>query len=115
MAEEKSLRQKQLEELECVVRVVVDMVDPPGEGAINNGTLLEHLHEALQKISSYLSEATKTYVAHVLGLTKSFWPKCSLSPLTDGIATDCSNEKFVEYLEEVGHVAQKIVENLEQD
>jgi hypothetical protein len=31
------------------------------------------------------------------------------------MATNCSDEKFVEYLEEVGPVAQRIVENLERD
>jgi hypothetical protein len=59
-------------------------------------------------------ETTKTYVAHILGLVKSFWPKGNLSPLADGMAADCSDEKFAEYLKEVGPVAQKIVENLEQ-
>jgi hypothetical protein len=31
------------------------------------------------------------------------------------MAADCSKEKFAEYLEEVGPVAQNIVENLDQD
>jgi hypothetical protein len=36
------------------------MVDPPEEGVVKNRTLLEHLREAPQKISSYLSNTTKT-------------------------------------------------------
>jgi hypothetical protein len=52
--------------------------------------LLERLREALQKIASYLSETTKIYVAHVLGLVKSFWPKADVKPLEDGMAADCS-------------------------
>jgi hypothetical protein len=89
--------------------------DPPEEGVVDNRTLLERLREALQKISSYLTKTTKTYVARVLGLVKSFWPKDNLSPLADGMAVDCSDQKFAEYLKEVGHVVQKLVENLEQD
>jgi phage gp36-like protein len=85
MAKVKELRQKQLEDLEGVARVVVGMVDPPEEGVVDNMTLLECLREAPQKISCYLSETTKTYVAHVLGLIKSFWPKGNLSPLADGM------------------------------
>jgi NADH:ubiquinone oxidoreductase subunit E len=46
------------------------MVDPPEE-VVNNRTLLERLREAT-KDSGYISETTKTYVAHVLGLVKSF-------------------------------------------
>jgi hypothetical protein len=41
MAEEKELMQKQLEELQEVVQVVIDMVDPVGEGVVDNRTLLE--------------------------------------------------------------------------
>jgi hypothetical protein len=44
-AEEKILKQKQLEELESAAQVVVDMVDPPEEGAIDCKTLMEHLRE----------------------------------------------------------------------
>jgi hypothetical protein len=107
MAEEKNLKQKQLEELEGAARVVFDMVDTLEEGATDCRTLLECLREVPQKISGYHSQTTKTYVAHVLGLVKSFWPKVNLSPLVDGMAADCSDEKFAYYLEEVGPVAQK--------
>jgi hypothetical protein len=54
-------------------------------------------------------------VAHALGLVKSFWPKAQMEALADGIAADCSEEKFTEYLQEVKPVDDKIVENLEQD
>jgi chromosome segregation ATPase len=72
VAEEKELRQKQLEDLQEDAQVVINMVDPPEGGVVDNRTLLERLREALQKIASYLSETTKIYVAHVLGLVKSF-------------------------------------------
>lgn len=35
--------------------------------------------------------------------------------LADGMAADCSEEKFIEYLQEVMPVAEKSVESLEQD
>jgi hypothetical protein len=63
----------------------------------------------------FISETTATYVAHVLGLFKSFWPKANLEPLADGMAADCSQERFKEYLREVEPVSQKIVESLEKD
>jgi hypothetical protein len=107
MDEEKELRQKQLDDLEGAAQVVVNMVDPPKEGVVNTRTLLERLREAPQKITSYVSETTRTYVAHVLGLVKLFWPKADVSRLADGVAADCSGERFVEYLQEVEPVAQK--------
>jgi hypothetical protein len=72
MAAEKELKNKELEELKGVAQVVVDMVDPLEEGVINERTLLERLREAPQKISGYSSKTTKTYVAHILGLVKSY-------------------------------------------
>jgi gamma-glutamyl phosphate reductase len=73
MAEEKELKQKQLEDLQEAGQVVVNMVEPLEE-VVDKRTLLECLHEAPQKIVGYVFETTKTYVAHVLGLVKSYWP-----------------------------------------
>jgi hypothetical protein len=47
-----------------------------------------------QKIVSYVSETTRAYIAHVLRLVKSFWPKANVEPLANGMAADCSEEKF---------------------
>jgi hypothetical protein len=46
---------------------------------------------------------------------KSFWPKAQLEVLTQGVAADCSEEQFGEYLLEARPVAKKIVESIEQD
>jgi hypothetical protein len=78
------------------------MVDHPEEGVADNRTVMEHFCEAPQKISSYISETTKTYMARVLGLFKSFWPNANLVSLADGMAADCSKEKFADYIEVVG-------------
>lgn len=94
--------------------VVVNVVDPLKKEVVDNRTLLEHLHEAPQKIWRYISETTRIYMAHVLRLMKYFWPKANMSPLVDGVAMECSDEKFAEYLKEVGPVAQKIFD-LEKD
>jgi hypothetical protein len=51
----------------------------------------------------------------VLGLVKQFWPKANVEPLANGMAAECSEEKFGEYLKEVKPMAHKIVENLEHD
>jgi hypothetical protein len=81
---------------------------------VSSKTLLERLHETPQKISSYVSETTKTYVEHILGLFKSYWPKANLEPLATGMSVDCTEDKFKELVEEVKPVAQKLVESLEQ-
>jgi hypothetical protein len=92
---------------------VVDMVDPSEEGVESNKMLLEWLHETPWKISSYVSETTRTYVEHILGLVKSYWPKANLEPLATEMSADCTEDKFKELVEEVKPVAQKLVESLE--
>ena len=50
---------------------LVNMADLPEDGTEMTKTLVERLREAPQKIVRYLSDNTKLYVAHVLGLFKS--------------------------------------------
>jgi hypothetical protein len=69
----------------------------------------------LQKVLNLIAEASTTYVSHALGLVKSFWPKARLEVLAQGVTAECSKEQFNEYLLEAWPVAEKIVENIEQD
>jgi len=64
-------------------------------------------------ITSYLSETSKQYMAHVLGLVKSYWPAADLAPLSDRLAAGCSEEQFAQYVEDLKPVGDKIVESLE--
>jgi hypothetical protein len=64
---------------------------------------------------SFIAVAPTTYVSHALGLVKPFWPKARLEVLTQGVAADCFEEQFSEYLLEARPVAKKIVESIEQD
>jgi citrate lyase beta subunit len=70
-AVEKELKDKELQELKGAAQVVVDMVDP-SEGVVSDKMLLERLRETPQKITSYISKTTRTYVEHVLGIVKSY-------------------------------------------
>ena len=91
------------------------MVDPAEEGVPSAKTLVERLREAPQKVVGYLSDNTKLYVAHVLGLFKSYWPQAYLVPLGEGMAIECSEEKFSKFREEAKPIAKRIVQCLEQD
>jgi len=93
MAEEKDLWEEELDELKAAAQAVVDMVDPPEEGTEQVKTLLERLRGAPQKIVKYLSDNTRQYVSHVLGLVKSYWPQANLTPV-EGMAIECTDQKF---------------------
>ena len=91
-------------------KVVVDMVEDEGAG---EKSLLERLRETPQRLSSFFSETSREYLAHALGLVKSFLPSTNLSLIGDGVAVGCSEEKFSEFVTEMKPVADKIISGLE--
>ena len=91
----------------------MEIVDPQEEGTWSTKSLVERLEEAPQKILNYLSHNTKSYVAHVLALVKSYWPQAKLAPLASRIAVDCLEEDFVCYRDEAELLANEIIKSLE--
>ena len=87
-------------------KVVVDMVED--EGATEK-SLLERLREAPQRLSSFFSETSRDYLAHALGLVKSFLSSVNLSFIGDGVAVGCSEEKFSEYVVKMKPITDKVI------
>ena len=101
---------QRLADLEVAAKVVVDMVE--NEGATEK-SLLEHLCEAPQRLSSFFSETSRDYLAHALGLVKSFLPSANLSFIGDGVSIGCSEEKFSKYVAEMKPIIDKVISGLE--
>jgi len=80
----------------------------------SNKSLVEHLREAPRRITSFLSDTSKEYLAHALGLVKSFLPSANLALIGDGVVVGCSGEKFSEYVEEMKPIAGKVISGLER-
>ena len=80
---------QQLADHDVAAKVVVDMVED--EEAAGK-SLLERLREAPQRLGSFFSNTSREYLAHALGLVKSFIPSANLSLIGDGIAVGCSEE-----------------------
>ena len=89
LAADRDQRAQQLADLEAAAQVVVDMVED--EEAAGK-SLLERLREAPQRLSRFFSDTSREYLAHALGLVKSFLPSANLSPIGDGVAVGCSEE-----------------------
>ena len=115
LAAERDLYKKELDELKIAAQAVVDMVDLSEEGTETSRTLLEELQRAPQEIIKYLSDTSRLYVSHALGLVKSYWPQANLIPLGDGMNIDCDEDKFYELVEEVKPVADRIVDIFKQE
>jgi hypothetical protein len=115
MGEEKERRQKDLEDLRGAAQKLVDMVNPPEEGETSEQALLEQLLGAPWKVASLLTEAPAACVSHALAFVKSFWPEAQLEMFTQGVAVECTEEQFNEYLQEAQPVAGQIVKGVLQD
>ena len=100
---------QQLADLEVAAKVVVDMED---EGA-GEKSLLERLREAPQRLSSFFFETSRDYLAHALGLVKSFLPSANLSFIGDRVAVGYSEEQFSEYVAEMKPIADRVISGLE--
>ena len=94
------------------MQVILDMVDPQEEGMSSSKSLVERLEEAPRKILDYLSATTKNYVAHLLGIVKSYLPQTDLASLALGIAATCPDEDFLQYRDEAEPIAEEIVKSL---
>jgi hypothetical protein len=55
------------------------------------------------------------YVSHALAFVKSFLPDTQLEIFAQGMAVDCTEEQFDEYLQEAQPVAEQIVQSVLQD
>ena len=101
---------QQLADLEAAAEVVVGMVEEEDAGS---KSLVERLHEASQRISSFFSDTSREYLAHALGLVKSFLPSANLALIGDGVAVGCSEEKFSKFVVEMKPIADKAISGLE--
>ena len=109
LAADRDLMAQQLADLEAAAQVVVDMVE---DEEASGKSLLDHLREALQRLSGFFSDTSRDYLAHALGLVKSFLPSLNLSFIGDGVAVGCSEERFSEYVAEMKPIADKVISSL---
>ena len=101
---------QRLADLEAAAQVVIDMVEDEEAGG---KSLLEHLREAPQRLSSFFSDTSMEYLAHALGLVKSFPPSANLALIGDAVAVGYSEEKFSKYVTEMKPIAYKVISGLE--
>ena len=110
LAADRDQKAQQLADLEAAAQVVVGMVEEEDAGG---KSLLDRLYEAPKRLSSFFSETSRDYLAHALGLVKSFLPSANLSLIGDGVAVGCSEEQFSEYVTEMKPIIDKVISGLE--
>jgi monomeric isocitrate dehydrogenase len=68
-----------------------------------------------QKVVKFLTEAPIACVSHALTFVKSFWQEAQLETFTQGVAVECTEEQFNEYLQEAQPIVEQIVESVLQE
>ncbi|KAG2562115.1 hypothetical protein PVAP13_8KG275805 [Panicum virgatum] len=104
----------ELQDFKDAAKLVVDMVDPVAVEAEGEKTMLQHLQEVPQKFTAYVTETTKSYVATALGLLKSWYSGTDLRLLAKRLPANCFDEKFEQLIKEARPVADKVVDDIEQ-
>jgi hypothetical protein len=115
LGEKDEQRQKELEDLRGAAQALMDMMDPPEGGEASPWPLLDRLHEAQQKVVKFLSKAPVACVSHALAFVKSFLLEAQLEIFAQGMAADCTEDQFDQYLQEARPVAEQIVQSVLQD
>ena len=77
---------------------VTEAMDIPQEDGDESLMLAGRLHRVPGAFESFVSDITRQYVGHVLGLVKSYWTTTRLDALGQGAKADCTEDQFREYL-----------------
>ena len=102
----------ELREVRDAALEVTEAMDIPQEDGDKPLTLAGRLRRVPGAFERFVSDITRQYVGHVLGLVKSYWPTTHLDALGQGAKADCTEDQFREYLSETSGVADQIVEAL---
>ena len=103
LSESRDLMQQELVELRQVrdaAQEVAEIMEIPEGNGDEPLTLAGKLRKVPESFEMYVSTSTRQYVGHVLGLVKSYWPSTRLDALGKGVKADCTEEQFIQYLEE---------------
>ena len=115
LSESRDSMQRELVELREVrdaTLEVAEAMDIPQEDGDESLTLAGRLRRVPGAFERFVSDITRQYVGHVLGLVKSYWPTTRLDALGQGAKADCTEDQFCEYLSETSGMADQIVETL---
>nr|TKW10115.1 hypothetical protein SEVIR_6G140750v2 [Setaria viridis] len=94
-----------LQELTVAAEELVNAISPVEEGA-GPQSLVERLKAAPSKVAGLCKAVCK----QVLAVVKSYYPRVDLAAAGDGVARNCTEGAYAQYLEEAEPIASKMSE-----
>jgi hypothetical protein len=101
----------QLKELEEARLPIARLLVPhPGRSKI--APLVDRLREAPGRLATYVKHLAKSIPNQVLAYMKSYFPKPPVDVVVGGLAANCTDEQYVELLEQMAPIAEQVAEKL---
>jgi hypothetical protein len=101
--------QAQLKELEEAALPIARLLVPhPGGPKI--APLVDRLREAPSRLATYVKHLAKSIPNQVLAFMKSYFPKAPVDVVAGGLATNCTDERYAELLEQMAPIAEQVTE-----
>jgi hypothetical protein len=72
--------------------------------------LVDWLREAPSRLATYVKHLTKSNPNQILAYMKSYFPKAPVDVVTGGLAANCTDEQYVELLEQMAPIAEQVAE-----
>ena len=92
-------------------QLIANMVESRVEG-VESRPLTDILKDVSELLSGYIHRMARSVTQQVLSFVKSFYPRANLEPMAEGIADDCSDDRFKEIMLEMDPIAQEVAKQL---
>jgi hypothetical protein len=99
---------KELEEAALpIARLLV-----PHPGGPKIAPLVDRLREAPSRLATYVKDLAKSIPNQILMYMKLYFPRAPVDVVTGGLATNCTDEKYAELLEQMAPIDEQVAERL---
>jgi hypothetical protein len=101
----------QLKELEEAALLIARLLVPHPSGP-KIAPLVDRLREAPGRLATYVKHLAKSIPNQVLEYMKSYFPKAPVDVVAGGLAANCTDEQYVELLEQMAPIAEQFTGKL---
>jgi hypothetical protein len=74
--------------------------------------LVDRLKEAPSWLAAYVKHMARSIPRQVLAFMKSYFPKAPVEVVAGGVAANCTDEQYVELLEQMAPIVEQVAEKL---
>ena len=100
-----------MESLKAVAEPIADLFEPR-EDCVAQRPLVDRLKETPSRLKAYLQRLRKSVPQQVMAFLRSYFPTAPVHVIAQGVASDCSNEKFEELMKSAEPIAEKVAEHI---